>query len=92
MRRAGGTLVTLYGRPGCHLCEDARAVLVNVRERFPFTLQEVDIEDDEKLLARYLELIPVVCIDGVEAFRFFVAQGELERRLRLREAQAGQIE
>ena len=54
------TLV-LYGRPGCHLCDDARAVL----ERVGHPFEEVDIEADEVLLARYLERIPVVTLDGL---------------------------
>ena len=51
--------VTLYGRPGCHLCDDARAALHRVRAAHPFRLEEVDIETDDALLKRYLERIPV---------------------------------
>ena len=75
------TTVVLYGRPGCCLCDDARSVLERVRSRRPFELSEVDIEGDDALLAAYLERIPVVTIDGVEAFELFVNQSELERRL-----------
>ena len=73
--------VVLYGRPGCCLCDDARSVLERVRSRRPFELSEVDIEGDDALLAAYLERIPVVTIDGVEAFELFVNESELERRL-----------
>ena len=73
--------IALLGRPGCCLCDDARVVLERVRARTPFTLREVDIEQDERLLAAHLERIPVVTIDGVEAFTLFVDEGELERRL-----------
>ena len=52
--------VTLYGRPGCHLCDDARAVLERVRATHPFRLEEIDIEADDALFTRYLERIPVV--------------------------------
>jgi glutaredoxin len=75
------TTVALYGRPGCCLCDDARSVLERVRSRRPFELSEVDIEGDDALLAAYLERIPVVTIDGVEAFELFVNEPELERRL-----------
>ena len=75
------TTVVLYGRPGCCLCDDARSVLERVRSRRPFELSEVDIEGDDALLAAYLERIPVVTIDGVEAFELFVNESELERRL-----------
>jgi glutaredoxin len=74
-------IVTLYGRPGCHLCDDARAVLQRVRRSRPFHLEEVDIEADDALLARYLERIPVIALDGEELFDFFVDADELSRRL-----------
>jgi glutaredoxin len=73
--------VVLYGREGCCLCEDARQVLLRVRERHRFELRQRDIETDEALLRRYLERIPVVTIDGIEAFELFVDEAELERRL-----------
>jgi glutaredoxin len=74
--------VVLFGRPGCHLCDDARAALLRVRERARFTLEEVDIESDDALLKRYLERIPVVTVDGEELFEFFVDESVLERRVR----------
>jgi glutaredoxin len=73
--------VVLYGREGCCLCDDARAVLDRVRSRQPFALRERDIEEDEALFRAYLERIPVVTIDGAEAFELFVDEAELERRL-----------
>lgn len=76
------TLVELYGRPGCHLCEDARAVIMRVRERVPFELVEFNIETDEALLTRYLERIPVVAVDGQELFDYFVDESALEGRVR----------
>ena len=75
------TTVILYGRPGCCLCDDAREILERVRLRRRFALHERDIESDEALLRAYLERIPVVTIDGVEAFELFVNEPELERRL-----------
>jgi glutaredoxin len=70
------TLV-LYGRPGCHLCDEARAVL----ERIGHPFDEVDIEADDELLARYLERIPVIALDGTELSDFFVDEVELRSRL-----------
>ena len=75
------TVVTLYGRPECHLCDDAREVVMRVREDAPFDLEERDIETDDDLFRRYLERIPVVAIDGEEAFELFVDEAELRRRL-----------
>ncbi|HEY7619764.1 MAG TPA: glutaredoxin family protein [Solirubrobacteraceae bacterium] len=70
------TLV-LYGRAGCHLCDDARAVL----ERVGHPFEEVDIEADDALLARYVERIPVVALDGAELYDFFVDESDLRARL-----------
>ena len=69
--------ITLYGRPGCHLCDDARAALERVRATHPFHLEEVDIEADDALLARYLERIPVIALDGEEIFELFVDEQAL---------------
>ena len=73
--------VVLFGREGCCLCDDARDVLLRVRAKHPFTLEERDIEEDQQLLRTYLERIPVVTIDGREAFELFVDEDELARRL-----------
>jgi glutaredoxin len=73
--------VTLYGRPGCHLCDDARAVLERVRARRPFTLEERDITLDDELHRAYLERIPVIALDGEELFDHFVDEEALLRRL-----------
>ena len=57
--------ITLYTRPGCHLCDEAREAILGLRGVVPpFELGEVDIERDDGLLARYLERIPVVVVDG----------------------------
>ena len=69
--------LVLYGRPGCHLCDDARAVL----ERLGATFEEVDIEGDDALHRAYLERIPVVALDGEELYDFFVDEADLRRRL-----------
>jgi glutaredoxin len=69
--------VTLYTRQGCHLCEDAKAVLV----RHGLSVEEVDIDQEPELKARYQECIPVVVIDGVERFRGRVNEMLLRRLL-----------
>ena len=56
--------VTLYGKPGCHLCDDARKVVEAVRADVGFELSEVDITLDPVLANRLGERIPVVEIDG----------------------------
>jgi glutaredoxin len=75
------TLVTLYGKPGCCLCDEAKDAVASVQERLPFELVEVDITRDPALERAYRERIPVVSIDGDEAFELHVDPSELERRL-----------
>lgn len=65
---AATSVVTLYGRNGCHLCEEARAGLVGLRRAGArFELREVDIEGNDELLRRMLETIPVIEVDGEAA-------------------------
>jgi glutaredoxin len=73
--------LTLYSRPGCHLCDQARVALERVRARAPFALREVNIETDDSLLRRYLERIPVIALGDEELFEFFVDEAALEDRL-----------
>ncbi len=73
--------VTIYGKPGCCLCDEAREVLERVRASRPFALEEVDISLDPVLERRYRERIPVVAVDGVEAFEHHVDASELASRI-----------
>jgi glutaredoxin len=75
------TRVTIYGKPGCHLCDEARAVVAEVRRERPFDLIEVDITFDAGINRRYAERIPVVEVNGEEAFEYVVEPEELRRRL-----------
>lgn len=74
-------VVTLYGKPGCHLCEDARAVVERVRARREFALEEVDVTLDPALHREYGERIPVLALDGVELFEYRVEEAALVERL-----------
>jgi hypothetical protein len=59
------TVVTVYSRPGCHLCEEAIEEIVAIHgEGREFELREIDIESDDLLLRRMLERIPVVEVEG----------------------------
>jgi len=76
--------LTVLGRPGCHLCDDALAVLRRLLSEQAFAdvrLEQVDIESDEALLAAYLERIPVIVLDGEELYDFFVDEADLRARL-----------
>ena len=73
--------MTLYGKPGCHLCDDARAVVERVRAQRPFELREVDVTLDPGLQREYGERIPVLVLDGEELFEFHVEEAVLVERL-----------
>ena len=59
-----GARVTLYSKPGCHLCDDARAVVEQVCAELGETYDEVSILDDPELVERFGEEIPVTFVDG----------------------------
>jgi glutaredoxin len=75
------TQVTLYGKPGCHLCEEARQVVLSVRLEREFELAEVDVSLDVGLNREYGERIPVVAVDGEDAFEYVVDRQGLQDRL-----------
>jgi glutaredoxin len=58
--------ITLYTKPGCHLCEQAVAELDRLRWRHPHTLEQINIAADEELMRRYGDRIPVVVLNGRE--------------------------
>ena len=74
--------VIVYSRPGCHLCDEAKAVMQNAGCSDKFTLEEINIESDDELLRKYKYDIPVVMIDGVEAFRHRVNLDEFRKSIK----------
>lgn len=82
------TTVTLYTRRGCHLCDDAKAVLDEVRAAHPFRLDVVDVDTDPALVALYSDEVPVVAVDGRKAFKYRLTAPDLVERLRRAEAAA----
>ena len=69
--------MTLYTRAGCHLCEEAEAVL----EGLGIGFARVDIESDDELFKRYLERIPVIAVDGEEVSELEVDVVALRNKL-----------
>ncbi len=65
-------VLTFYGKPGCHLCDDARAVVADAARERDFELREVDVSLDPELHRAYGERIPVVAVDGDELFQYHV--------------------
>ncbi len=74
--------VTVYSKPGCHLCEEAVRLLQRVQKQHPFTLEEVNIQDDPALLAEYGEQIPVVTLNGKFLFEYAVDEARLRQLLK----------
>ncbi|MFI8291993.1 glutaredoxin family protein [Streptomyces sp. NPDC085614] len=73
--------VTLIGKPGCHLCDDARAVVEAVCAETGASWEEKDITQDEELHRAYWEQIPVVLVDGEQHTFWRVDAGRLRREL-----------
>ena len=83
--------LTIYSRPGCHLCEDMKAVVTHVvgASALPITVSEIDISTDRDLEARYGLEIPVLLLDGKKVAKYRVTEAELTRMLTARTA--GQV-
>jgi glutaredoxin len=75
------SVVTLYTKPGCHLCEQALEALLRVQAERPFELVQVDITADDALHRAYFERIPVVAVDGEHLSDFFLDEHALIERL-----------
>jgi len=73
--------VVLYTRARCSLCEDMKAEMKKAGVEGLYTLEEVDIEKDAELFSRYRYDIPVLCINGVEAFRHRLKPDEFKAYL-----------
>ena len=80
--RRGVPRVVLFARPGCHLCDVARDVVLEVRAGIDFEFEEVDVERDDALELEYGIRVPVVAVDGEERFEVTVDAAELAGLLR----------
>lgn len=73
--------VTIYSRPGCHLCDDMKSVVEQVAQTIPLAIEEIDVSKDAALEALYGLDIPVLMIDGSKAAKYRVSEGDLRRML-----------
>jgi glutaredoxin len=78
--------VIVYSRPGCHLCDEAKAAIEKSNCSDHYTLEEVNIESDDGLLKKYQYDIPAITIDGVEAFKHRVDPEQFKIRVTQSEA------
>ncbi|HZU59021.1 MAG TPA: glutaredoxin family protein [Actinocrinis sp.] len=74
--------ITLIGKPGCHLCDDARAVVARVAEELGVGWTELDITRDKSLAEQYWEQIPVTLVDGRRHDYWRVDEARLRAALR----------
>jgi glutaredoxin len=81
LARCGPRDVTLYTRPGCHLCEDAKAAIAPLLREFGAVLREVNIDEDAVLKERYGSDIPVIFIGSRKAAKHRVDLGQFRRQL-----------
>ena len=83
--------LTIYSKPGCHLCDDMKAIVDRVvrRSALPITVEEIDISTDADLEARYGLEIPVLLIDGKKIAKYRVTEAEVTRMLDARAGEAG---
>ena len=87
MGRVNGPRVILYGRVGCHLCDEARAVVARVCDEAGVPWTEVDVDDpplpgEPDLFEAYGERVPVVSVDGVDVLQWRVAERALRSAVR----------
>lgn len=77
------TVLTIYSRPGCHLCDDMKAIVTRVAGSTPAhtTITEIDISTDPDLERRYGLEIPVLLINGKKAAKYRVREADLRRLL-----------
>jgi glutaredoxin len=75
------TRVVIYTRPGCHLCDEAKEAIHAAQCAVEYTLSEINIESDPDLVRRYRYDIPVITINGVEAFRHRLTSAAFRERL-----------
>jgi hypothetical protein len=81
--------VTIYSRPGCHLCDEMKAIVQSVASSTPLAIEEVDISTNPDLEQLYGLEIPVLFVAGKKVAKYRVSEGELRRILAGRAGEAG---
>lgn len=74
--------VEIYSKEDCHLCDEAKAILLKVRKDFPFILKEIDITQNKKLFDEFKEQIPFIFINGRKAFKYRVNEKDLREKIK----------
>ena len=74
-------LVEIYSKPGCHLCDEAKEVLIKAKKKFDMEIKEINIEEDHELFQKYRYDIPVIWINGRKTYKYRIDPADLHRRL-----------
>ena len=74
----------IYSKPDCHLCDEAKAVLLKVAQEFDVSIEEINIEKDPDAYQKFRYDIPVIFLDDVKLFKHRVDADQLRRALRTR--------
>ncbi len=82
LQLAGPRDVTIYSRPGCHLCEEAKAQIASLLEEFGARLTEINIDDDAQLRAQYDYDVPVIFLGARKAAKHRVDLAQFRHQLR----------
>jgi len=77
--------LTLYSRPGCHLCDDMKAIVTPVARELGWIVKEIDISGQPELESRFGQEIPVLFVGERKAFKYRLTESALRRRLRDRQ-------
>lgn len=77
----GSRVITLYTRPGCHLCEEAKTAIAPLLDRYGATLRQVNIDEDAALKERYGQDIPVVFVGTRKVAKHRVDLEQFRRQL-----------
>jgi glutaredoxin len=75
--------VEIYSQPDCHLCDAAKAVLLKMQQRYGFVLREVNIANDEALMAEYGARIPLIFVNGHLVCKYFVDETAITKKISL---------
>jgi glutaredoxin len=81
--------LTIYSKPGCHLCDEMKAVINRVAQSIPLQLEEIDISTSRELEERYGLEIPVLLVEGKKAAKYRIGEEELRKVLAGRAGKAG---
>lgn len=85
-----GSVVEIFSKPDCHLCEVAKAHLLRLQKKWGFELREVNVAQDENLMMNYGSRIPLVLVNGRPACKYKIDEQALRQKLRSTGAQEGE--